>query len=156
MRTIDPALPVEIPKPMTALWDAGLEQQHLAASASALFGVSGLLLAIIGTYGVLAYAVSARTRELGIRLALGATRRVVLADVVRRGLTLTAVGLAIGVACGVAANRALSAVASESPGTSWLLAVGVIATLGSCAVVAALVPAVRATRINPVDVMRTE
>ena len=72
------------------MWDAGLEQQRLAASASTLFGLSGLLLAVIGTYSVLAYAVSARTRELGIRLALGATSRAVLGDVVARGLVLAA------------------------------------------------------------------
>ena len=156
MRGIDPALPIEIPTPMSELWDNGLEQQHLAASASALFGASGLLLAAIGTYGVLAYAVSARTRELGIRLALGATRQLVLLDVVRRGLLLTGIGLAIGVSSGIALNRALSAVASESPGTSWPLTLGVIATLGSCALIAALVPAVRATRINPADVMRAD
>ena len=156
MRAVDPSLPIEIPTRMTAMWDAGLEQQHLAASASALFGASGLLLAIIGTYSVLAYAVSARTRELGIRLALGATRGRVLADVIVRGLALVAIGLLIGVAAGVGVNRALATVAAESPGTSMWLVSAVVVTLGLCALVAAFIPARRATRIDPAHVMRTE
>jgi putative ABC transport system permease protein len=156
LRAIDPSLPIEIPTRMTALWDAGLEQQHLAASASTLFGASGLLLALIGTYSVLAYAVSARTRELGIRVALGASRSAVLADVVGRGLTLVAIGLLIGVAAGLGLNRALASVASESPGTSPSLVAAVVIALGLSALVAALIPARRATRIDPADVMRSE
>ena len=156
MRAVDPSLPIDIPTRMTALWDAGLEQQHLAASASAMFGGSGLLLAIVGTYSVLAYAVSARTRELGIRLALGATRRTLLADVIARGLSLVAIGLLIGVAAGVGLNRALATVAAESPGTSMPLVAAVIVTLGLCALIAALIPARRATRIDPAAVMRAE
>jgi predicted lysophospholipase L1 biosynthesis ABC-type transport system permease subunit len=156
VHTVDPRLPVPIPTPMTALWDAGLEQQHLAASASALFGVSGLLLAVIGTYGVLAYAVSARAREFGIRLALGAARRDVLLDVMRQGAGLAAIGIAIGGVVGVFANRALSVVATESPGTPVPLVAAMLAVLSGCAVIASLVPAWRATRIDPADVMRTE
>jgi putative ABC transport system permease protein len=156
MNSIDPRLPVPIPAPMTTMWDAGLEQQHLAASASALFGASGLLLAVIGTYGVLAYAVSARTREFGIRLALGAARHTLLTDVVRRGTTLAAIGLGIGTAAGLAANRALAAVASESAGTPLEVVIGVVVALGLSAIGASLLPAWRATRIDPVEVMRTE
>ena len=102
---------------MTAMWTTGLEQQRLAASASALFGGSGLLLALIGTYGVLAYTVSARAREFGIRLALGAERRVVLLDVLQRGAMLAGIGLAVGVGAGLLVNRALAGVATEAAGT---------------------------------------
>jgi putative ABC transport system permease protein len=156
IHALDPHLPVPIPTPMTSMWDAGLEQQHLAASASALFGMSGLLLAVIGTYGVLAYAVSARAREFGIRLALGAERRTVLLDVVRRGAWLAALGLIVGTGAGLLANRALAVVAAESPGTPALLIAAMLTTLGLSAMAASLVPAWRATRVDPADVMRTE
>ena len=117
MNSVDPRLPVPIPTPMTTMWDAGLEQQQLAASASALFGASGLLLARIGTYGVL--AVRGVGTHAGVRHSprACAARHTLLTDVVRRGTTLAAIGLGIGIGAGLAANRALAAVASESAGT---------------------------------------
>jgi predicted permease len=154
--TVDPRLPVPIPALMTTMWDAGLEQQQLAASASALFGISGLLLAVIGTYGVLAYAVSARAREFGIRLALGAARRAVLIDVVHRGAMLASFGVAAGLGFGILANRALASVATESPGTPVPLVIAMLTVLAVSAIVASLLPAWRATRIDPADVMRME
>jgi predicted permease len=156
LQTVDARLPVPVPTPMASLWTTGLEQQQLAASASALFGISGLLLAMMGTYGVLAYAVSARTREFGIRLALGAERRVVLLDVVRRGALLAGIGLGAGVLAGLLVNRALSSVATESAGTPPHLIVPVIGVLGGSALLASLIPALRATRIDPADVMKIE
>jgi putative ABC transport system permease protein len=156
LRTVDARLPVPIPTPMTDMWATGLEQQRLAAAASTLFGASGLLLAILGTYGVLAYAVSARAREFGIRLALGAERRDVLLDVLRRGALLAAVGLAAGVGAGALVNRALADVATETAGAPLHLMVAVVGALGASAMVASLVPALRATRIDPADVMRIE
>ena len=156
LRKIDPRLPVPIPVRMATMWDATLEQQHLAASASSLFAFSGLLLAILGTYGVLAYAVSARIREFGIRAALGAARRALLLDVLMRGCLLAAGGVTIGVFAGLAANRALSSVATESNGTPVLAAAGMLTALAASAIAASLVPALRATRVNPADVMRME
>ena len=156
VQTVDARLPVPIPTLMTAMWTTGLDQQRLGASASALFGVSGLLLAIIGTYGVLVYAVSARAREFGIRLALGAERRVVLLDVLQRGAVLAGVGLAVGVGAGLLVNRALASVATEAAGTPVQLVVAVIGALGTSALIASLVPAMRATRVDPADVMRVE
>jgi predicted permease len=156
LQTVDPRLPVPIPTPMTSMWATGLEQQRLAASASALFGISGLLLAVIGTYGVLAYAVSARAREFGIRLALGAERRVVLLDVLRRGARLAGAGLALGVGAGMLVNRTLASVATESADAPIGLVIVVVVTLGASSFIASLVPAWRATRIDPADVMKIE
>lgn len=155
-RGIDAQLPIPIPTPMTAMWDAGLEQQRLAASASALFGASGLLLAVVGTYGVLAYAVSARAREFGIRLALGAGRRALLWNVLQRGALLAGTGLVLGTAAGLAANQALASVASESRGTPLAMTAGMLAALAVSALAASFIPAWRATRVDPADVMRTE
>ena len=156
LRGVDAQLPVPIPTRMTAMWDAGLEQQQLAASASALFGASGLLLAVIGTYGVLAYAVSARAREFGIRVALGAARAALLRDVMQRGALLAGTGLLIGTTAGLAANRALASVATESPGTPLGHVATVLAILAFSAMAASFVPALRATRVDPADAMRTE
>jgi putative ABC transport system permease protein len=154
-QSIDAHLPIPVPTPMTSLWDAGLEQQRLARSASALFGASGLLLAVIGTYGVLAYAVSTRRREIGIRLALGAARQTVLTGVLRGGALLTCAGLLIGVGAGTAASKALAG-AAAAPGIPITTTVVLLAVLAASAVAASLVPALRATRIDPAAAMRTE
>ena len=156
IHAIDSHLPVPMPTLMTSLWDAGLEQHHLAASASTLFGASGLLLAIIGTYGVLAYVVSTRAREFGIRLALGAKPTTVLGEVMRRGATLATIGLVLGTLGGLAANAALLTVATESPGTPLPLVAAMLAVLTLSAIAASVVPALRATRIDPAHVMRME
>ena len=156
IHAIDPALPVPRPTAMTAVWHAALEQQRLAASASNIFAASGVLLAIIGTYSVLSYAVSARRRELGIRLALGAERRRVVLSVVRRGAVLAFAGLGAGLVLGMVLNRLLAGVATESPGVPFFSVVIVITVLGSFAIVATLLPAWRAARINAADVMRSE
>ena len=156
LRSVDPRLPIPIPVRMRTMWDATLEQQHLAATASSLFGFSGLVLAILGTYGVLAYAVSARAREFGIRVALGAARHELLLDVLRRGALLAGSGLSIGILVGIAVNRALATIATEANGTPALTASGMLAALAVSAIAASLVPALRATRVNPADVMRTE
>ena len=92
---------------MTTLWRDAQTPQRMGAMVSALFGVSGLLLAALGTYGVLAYLVSARAREFGIRQALGARPRDVLSMVLRDGFVLALVGLAVGGALSVAAVQAL-------------------------------------------------
>jgi hypothetical protein len=156
VHAVDPHLPAPIPTPMASLWDRGLEQQQLAAAASGLFGVSGLLLAVIGTYGVLAYAVSARTREFGIRLALGADRSALVVDVLKRGTVLTGLGLSLGALAGFLAARGLASVATESHGVPLPAAIAALAALAASAIVASLVPALRATRVDPADVMRTE
>jgi putative ABC transport system permease protein len=156
MRKLAPQLPIPIPTPMTDMWDAGLEQERLAASASALFGISGLLLAVIGTYGVLAYVVSARAREFGIRVALGAARRALLWEVLSRGVLLAGTGLVVGTLAGLAVNRSLRAVAGESAGTPVFETAVLLAILAASAIAASLIPALRATRVDPADVMRLE
>jgi hypothetical protein len=156
MRRVDPALPIPVPTAMTAFWQASLEADRLAASASVLFGLSGLLLAVMGTYSVLAYAVAARTTELGIRFALGASRGAVLLDVVRRAAALVSAGIAIGLLAGIAASRVLSTMISETPQISGTLVASVMLAIGVSAIAACTLPAWRAVRIDPAAVMRTE
>jgi putative ABC transport system permease protein len=154
--SVDPLLPLPEPTVMTAMWEDAQVVQRMGALASTMFAISGLLLAALGTYGVLAYAVSARTREFGIRQALGATPWNVRALVVKDGAVLVLSGLAIGGVLGVAATRALRAVTTEAPGMPAALPWIVAAVLIAAAMVASLAPARRATAIEPADVMRSE
>jgi ABC-type antimicrobial peptide transport system permease subunit len=128
----------------------------MGAVTAALFALSGLLLAALGTYGVLAYVVSARAREFGIRQALGATPLNVHALVMRDGAMLVAGGLMVGGVLSLAAIPALQSVTTEAPGMPgplpWIIAVVLLAA----AAAATFIPARRATRMSPVDVMRSE
>lgn len=140
-------------------------QQNLAASVSrprvqtallAILAGLGLGLAGIGVYGVVAYAVARRTSELGIRAALGATRRDLLWLVIRQGMTPVLAGLALGVAgalgVGQAARSLLFGIAPQDPLT---LAIG-LAVLGAVGLLACLLPALQATRIDPAAALRSE
>jgi ABC-type antimicrobial peptide transport system permease subunit len=121
-----------------------------------IFAGLALALAAVGTYGVLAYAVSERRKEIGIHMALGATRQTVLRMVLGRGLKLTAAGLVVGVAASLVLTRFLHAqlfnVRPTDPSTT-LAVIGVITVV---ALVACYVPASRATRVDPMVVLRDE
>jgi predicted permease len=153
---IDPLLPVPEPAVMTTLWHDAQTPQRMGALVSALFGVSGLLLAAVGTYGVLAYLVSARAREFGIRQALGARPSDVLTMVLRDGVVLAAAGLGAGAVLSVGAVQALRSVTTEVAGVPAVLPWLVAAALAGAALLASWVPARRATRVHPVEVMRSE
>jgi putative ABC transport system permease protein len=153
---IDPLLPVPEPAVMTTLWHDAQTAQRMGALVSALFGVSGLLLAAVGTYGVLAYLVSARAREFGIRQALGARPSDVLTMVLRDGVVLAAAGLGVGAVLSVGAVQALRSVTTEVAGLPAVLPWLVAAALAGAALLASWVPARRATRVHPVEVMRSE
>jgi putative ABC transport system permease protein len=133
-----------------------LEQQRLSMILLTGFGALALLLAVIGIYGVLSYAVSQRTHEIGIRLALGATRRDVLALVVGDGMRLTIAGIALGLVAAYAATRLLAAllfeVSPHDPATFAVLAV----VLAVVALAACLLPARRATSVDPLGALRSE
>jgi ABC-type antimicrobial peptide transport system permease subunit len=153
---IDPMLPVPEPVIMETLWWNAQTEQRMGAMASAIFAISGLLLAALGTYGVLAYLVSSRAREFGIRLALGATPWAVHSMVLRDGGTLVLMGLAAGGVMSVAAVRVLQSVTTEGSGVPVMLPWIVAGVLAATAMTASLIPARRATRTSPADVMRSE
>jgi putative ABC transport system permease protein len=121
-----------------------------------VFAGLALLLAAIGVYGVISYSVSQRTREMGVRAALGATRGAQLALVLKSGLALTAIGLAIGLAGTLAVAKllksALYGVSAHDPMTLALVSVA----LGVVALAACYVPAYRATRVDPMVALRHE
>ena len=153
---VDPVLPVYSVHPLQTAISASYFGQRIGGSFLGLFGVIALSLAAIGLYGVLAYTVSQRSREVGIRVALGASRTDVLGLILGQGARLTALGLAIGLAITIAVTRLLRTLLLDvSPTDIPTLAV-VSALLAAVAILASLIPAQRASRIDPIAAIRHE
>ena len=154
IQQLEPDLPVPAIETMTESINTQLFAQRMGANLLAGFGGLALLLASLGVYGVLAFSISRRRHELGIRMAVGADRRTIFALVIREGLRLVAIGLAIGL---VASAMLTQLVASLLFGTSALDAAtfaAVPALLVLVALVACYLPARRATRVDPVVALR--
>jgi ABC-type antimicrobial peptide transport system permease subunit len=119
-------------------------------------GVVGLLLAIAGLYGLVAYNVSRRTREIGIRMALGAARSDVIRLVMGKGLVLVGIGTAIGLAMGIAVERLINSMLFDAGGVDVVAYLVVVPAMFVVTMLAAYVPARRATRIAPTQALRYE
>ena len=156
MRSIDPALPLMDIRTQSSQINRALEHERLFAGLSSLFGLVALLLVAVGLYGTLAYSVAQRTGELGIRVALGATRWRLLWMVIRESLVLAGCGLAVGLPAafalgGLAASRLFGVEVHDS------LTIAITGgTLLATAAVAGFVPAHRASRIDPLLAIRHE
>jgi putative ABC transport system permease protein len=120
------------------------------------FATTALLLAVVGIYGVLACVVSQRTREVGIRMALGAQRRDVLCAILGRGLGLALPGVALGLAGAWGASRLIQSQLFGIAGTDPLTYAGSALLLLAASLIACYLPALRATRINPTEALRAE
>ena len=158
LRQIDPKLPVLTARTMTTLRDASISEWSIRAAAwlFSAFGLLALLLATIGVYGLKAYEVSRRTREIGIRIALGATARDVVRLVLGEGARTTMIGVAIGMLLAVGIAKLVSGMLYRvNPYDPAVLATAVGA-LALAAMLACYVPARRATRVAPLDALRTE
>jgi len=131
-------------------------QLRIAALVSGTVGLVGLLLASIGIYGVTAYAISRRTREIGIRMTLGAQRADVVRMILRQGLTLVAIGSAIGLLLAAATGRILGRLLFGLPPLDPVTFGGAILLFAAVGLAACYVPARRATRINAVEALRYE
>jgi putative ABC transport system permease protein len=151
---VDPAQPVYHVKSMNTLLRDSLMAQGFSATLMGLFGVLALVLAGIGIYGVVSYAVNQQRREFGVRLALGATPRDLLALVVRRGLVMVAIGLFIGIVCAWGVGRALGNMLYGIKPADPLTFAGVIAVLAAVGLLASCMPALRASRTEPVTALR--
>jgi putative ABC transport system permease protein len=130
--------------------------QRVAASVTGVLGALGLLLAAVGLYGVMAYSVSRRSREIGIRMALGARRAEVLRTIVRQGLRLAGLGVAIGLVLAAAATRALAGLLFGLSPLDGLTFAGTSALLLAIAGVASWLPARRAAAADPRVVLSAE
>jgi predicted permease len=153
---VDPNVPIFSTGTMSEHLSVMLFPARMGAVLLAAFGALGLILASVGLYGVVAASVSRRTREIGIRMAIGAERGTVLRLVVKEGMILTAIGLAAGLGISLAALRVLRGllygIAPSDPVT--FLAVALL--LAMVALVANLIPAVRATEVDPLVALRYE
>jgi predicted permease len=127
---------------------------RLAATLAAALGIISLVQALVGLYGVLAFAVSLRTRELGLRMALGASRGAVLRSVFAEGAVLMGAGLAFGIALALAGAQVVRAVLVGVGPTDIIAYGGASLLLAACAVVACYIPARRAARLEPVSALR--
>jgi len=156
VRALDPDLPVYRIQPLVERLAGSLGQQRTAATLVSGFGALALLLSAIGLYGAVAYSAAQRTREFGIRIALGAQTPDVLRQVLREGMMLGVLGLAIGLVGAVAITRVLRSQLFGVTPTDPLSFTVVSLLLLVVAVVASLVPAKRATRVDPMVALRSE
>jgi hypothetical protein len=134
----------------------GLMPLRLGAAMAGALGFIGLCLAVMGLYAVVSYAVTRRTREIGVRMALGAASGDVLRLVVREGMWLSTVGIALGLALALALGFILSRVLYGVAAMDTTVIGGVTAVLAGVSAVACYVPARRATRVQPIDALRAE
>jgi predicted permease len=159
MREVDSNLPLDNVRTQVQQADDTLAMERMFAKLLTLFGLIAQQLAAIGLYGVMAYVVSQRTHEIGIRMALGANRLKVLMMVVRQGMVLTLVGIAIGLAASYVLTKYLESLTSMlfgvKPRDPWTFAVIAMLLVG-VALIACLVPARRATKVDPLRALRYE
>ncbi|MBY6204475.1 ABC transporter permease [Halomonas denitrificans] len=153
---IDPNLPLTRVRTMEELIDLSLQTRRAPMLLLVVFAAVALVLSAVGIYGVLAYSVSQRTGELGVRMALGARVGDVLRLVLRQGGTLVAIGLAAGIALALALSGLIGAQLHGVSRFDPLVVVGVVAFLGAVAAVACLLPAWRAARVDPIEALREE
>jgi predicted permease len=156
VREVKPDVVVTRIQTQTEQIERTLYQERLFAGFSSLFGVLALILACVGLYGLLSYEVTRRTREIGIRIALGASRQEIRELVAKRGLLLTLLGTVVGIAAAVTVTRYLQTLLyGVKPTDLWTLG-GIVVLLGGVAMVACYLPARRAMRVDPMVALRYE
>jgi putative ABC transport system permease protein len=153
---IDPALAISRIATMKEQLRDATAPQRFSTALLAAFAAGALLLAAIGLYGVLAFGVAQRTREIGVRLALGATRSEVLGLVVRQGMTLAAIGLGIGIAGALATTRFMTSLLYRTEPRDVSIFAAVPVVLAIVALLACYLPARRAANVEPMVALRTE
>ena len=154
---LDPNVPIRSLRTMEDFYDASARNLNVVVVRTiAGMGAMGLTLAVVGLYGLMAYAVSRRTREIGIRMALGAVPGSVLGMVLRQGAVPTALGVMGGIAASAAAGRAIDAMFPTTAGGDSIPLFLVVPLVALVAMLAAYVPARRASRIQPLSALRQE
>jgi putative ABC transport system permease protein len=156
LRNIDPSLAPSPVRSMQVLLDESVAQPRLRMLLTTGFSSVAVMLTLVGLYGTLAYGVSQRRRELGIRLALGAQRRQVLALIARQGVLIVVTGLAMGLAAAAFLTRFLTTLLFQVQPLDPMIFAGVPVLFGATALVPILLPALRAARVNPVTALRID
>ena len=153
---LDKNMPLQTTMPLTEYMRLSILPQRIVAAIAGVFGVTGLLLAAIGIYGVMSYAVAQRTYEIGVRMALGAQSKDVLAMVLGQGLRITLIGVSLGLAGAFAVTRLLSSLLYGVSATDPVTFIVIPVILAGVALGASFVPARRATKLDPVIALRYE
>jgi putative ABC transport system permease protein len=153
---VDRDVPIHDVRTMEQKIAESMAHPRFRASLLASFAGLALLLAAIGIYGMLSESVSHRTREIGVRMALGAERRTVLGLVIKQGLVLTLAGAVVGVATSLSVTRFLTSMLYGVKPTDPATLVAVLLTLGGVVVMASYFPARRATKVDPIVALRDE
>jgi ABC-type antimicrobial peptide transport system permease subunit len=156
VRDLDPELPVSRLQSMEQVASAAVGDERFRAGLLGGLAALAAILAAVGLYGVMSHGVARRTRELGIRMALGAERHRVLRLVLRQAAATVALGVAAGLAVAVPASRILEGFLFGVPRVDLATYGGTVALMATVALLAALVPAWRATRVDPIDALRRE
>jgi putative ABC transport system permease protein len=154
LKAMDPALALHDVQSLRSVVDTSLARQRFSMIVIGVFAAAALALAMIGLYGVIAYSVAQRTREIGVRMALGARPRDVLALIVGEGARVTAAGVVVGLAVAFAATRLMRSLLYDVSATDVSIYVIVGVLTAAIAVLASYVPARRATRVSPTTALR--
>jgi len=154
--SINPNLPLADVRTLQEVYDKSLARTSFTLVMLAIAGGMALLLGIAGLYGVIAYSVSQRTREIGIRMALGAQHAEVTRMFVRHGALLAAIGIVLGLTAAFAVTRVMSTILFDISPLDPLTYVAVSSGLAAAAVLASYVPALRATSIDPIKALRAD
>lgn len=155
LRSLNAAVPLMGSMSYDSYVAIALLPQRLAAGVTGILGLAGLLLAALGVYGIVAYAVTQRTREIGIRIAIGATAGSVVATMATTGLRLVAVGVGIGFVLSLAGTRLMSSFLLDVSPTDPAVFAGITLGLGVVATLACAIPARRAARVDPLVALRS-
>jgi predicted permease len=156
LKAIDPHLPLYNIKTLSTEIDQSLVQERLVTWLSAAFGLLAMLLTALGLYGVLTFSVARRTREIGIRVALGAQRRDVFRLIMIRGVILVGVGVAVGLGASFAFSRFIGSILFGVEPNNVTTLAGVAVGLIAVALLACYIPARRATKVDPMVALRYE
>jgi putative ABC transport system permease protein len=154
--SIDAGLPLANVRPMTEVVADTANQPRFTTIVMAFFAGAAFLLAAVGLYGILAYSVEQRIREIGVRVALGAARRDIFRLIVGNGLGLALVGVIVGVPAALAVTRMMGGVLTGVTSTDPVTYIAVVALLSASAFLASYLPARRATRVDPLVALRTD
>jgi ABC-type antimicrobial peptide transport system permease subunit len=155
VQELDNGLPFEI-RPWSQELESALFPSRMATLALGVLGVMGATLSITGIFGMAAYSVSKRLRELGIRIALGGQRRELLQAVLGRAFKLLAVGSLAGLLLGILASRVLASIVYQATPRDPLVLAGVVLVMSSLGLLATWIPAQRALSIDPMILLRDE
>lgn len=155
VRKLDPDLPVYAAKTLREHMKLSLFPLHAAAAAVGSFALLAMILAAIGIYGVMAYSIGQRTREIGIRMALGAKATDVWQMVLKQGIVITVGGIILGIACAISVSSIVANLLVGVSATDPVTFLGITLLLAAVAIAACFVPARRATRVDPVNAIRT-